>query len=1133
MANSQYEYVKQFELSDALLPHCWLVCRVDGHGFSSFAQRHGWLKPNDDRALQLMNAAACALMAAYPEVVLAYGQSDEFSFVLPPSCALYGRRREKLSSSFASLFSSLFTLQYAAFFPPPAAALQSECAPHFDGRCVQLPTDAHMRDYLSWRQVDCHVNNLYNTAYWLLRQRRGLSGAEARAALDGGDSAAKHELLFALGCNYNDEQQRHRKGSVIIWERYQRELKDGGGDEEEAADSGGGAARSAPRSRRRPLVLHEDLIAASFFLSHPGIIPHVSSLSRRRDTQREDGLQASTRQYRQRDSTPPLQAPQAGSSEERKEEEGSQLQPPLASPAAAPAVVTVQQKPSFFSLRRLSATSHSLSPGPSPSPLLPSSPTSDSPAAADSAALADPQPVPPVTSRSSSINASALYRDLVQRAYSQSEQQEEAELLSPSLQPRSSSGPPTASSTPMTPLHRRLHRSGFVALELTAEEGEADLQSPLATSVSSPSAAPSAAEPQHSAASSPVTLPAASTSLAASPVPPAVRPSPPAAAASLLTADSAPANSGGTSAEHQPALSSDSSFQAEANAAAVTSPSASVSASGASAPGAGGAQGRPAALTEQARYRTIARRESAAAALSIFDSVTADASPSGSPTASPLSPSLSPAAPRLFSHFLVLGCLPSPALLPGQPASWTEEPRILLEFPHQSLLRTAELPAFAFPTGVQVDRLEGQSLLLGSMQYGQRLFQRTERVHVFVLKLGHEEASSQLFTDELQYGLCVRAREATSIRDADGRMHELSCETAYCLLSRFPFFSLHADVLFSLLMLLHLHRAQKLAAAPPQGITRPSSKPLGPHQVPACVSLLTRYHHLRVPPVGAGFVLKVGDSLPSIQFERAGGGDEAGAAEVSAVSGREAALCCAQWSLVVAWSFVSGDMLADMLECGLRETKLIVVDENLALVSAAVLSLLPLLRPLSWASIILPILPSKMHDFLDAPVPVICGVPDLPERLSTRQHLDSNTAVWLASSNKLWLPVHFKSLLPGRSRLVSGLKRRLAELRKGRPQLVPGKVAAGSLQYKCTAAEWEAYAGLLAEVNTYVAGLCEYVEQTDAGRLPREKDKEPLAACLRQTQMMQRWLGRHTGAAVIHRRWDCSVLVQEDTVSRL
>ena len=36
-AKSKYEYVKQFEQDDALLPGCWIVIRIDGKGFTKCA----------------------------------------------------------------------------------------------------------------------------------------------------------------------------------------------------------------------------------------------------------------------------------------------------------------------------------------------------------------------------------------------------------------------------------------------------------------------------------------------------------------------------------------------------------------------------------------------------------------------------------------------------------------------------------------------------------------------------------------------------------------------------------------------------------------------------------------------------------------------------------------------------------------------------------------------------------------------------------------------------------------------------------------------------------------------------------------------------------------------------------------
>ena len=45
---------------------------------SRFSDEHSFVKPNDERALQLMTAAARRVMEEYRDIVLAYGQSDEY-----------------------------------------------------------------------------------------------------------------------------------------------------------------------------------------------------------------------------------------------------------------------------------------------------------------------------------------------------------------------------------------------------------------------------------------------------------------------------------------------------------------------------------------------------------------------------------------------------------------------------------------------------------------------------------------------------------------------------------------------------------------------------------------------------------------------------------------------------------------------------------------------------------------------------------------------------------------------------------------------------------------------------------------------------------------------------------------------
>lgn len=79
MTNSKYAYVKNFEITDTLLPNAYIVVRLDGRSFNKFSKEYRFKKPNDRCALQLMNKAAFAVMHQFQDIEMAYGQSDEYS----------------------------------------------------------------------------------------------------------------------------------------------------------------------------------------------------------------------------------------------------------------------------------------------------------------------------------------------------------------------------------------------------------------------------------------------------------------------------------------------------------------------------------------------------------------------------------------------------------------------------------------------------------------------------------------------------------------------------------------------------------------------------------------------------------------------------------------------------------------------------------------------------------------------------------------------------------------------------------------------------------------------------------------------------------------------------------------------
>jgi tRNA(His) guanylyltransferase len=164
MACSRFEYVKDFERDDSLLPGTYVVVRLDGRGFTKFTTEHGYAKPNDVRGLGLMNQCAAEVMRDWGDAVLAFGESDEYSFVFPRRAAVFGRRAAKLATGIASQFAAAFVFYWPDFFHGVRLARP----PSFDARCVVYPTLATICDYARWRQVDAHVNALHNEAFWAL-----------------------------------------------------------------------------------------------------------------------------------------------------------------------------------------------------------------------------------------------------------------------------------------------------------------------------------------------------------------------------------------------------------------------------------------------------------------------------------------------------------------------------------------------------------------------------------------------------------------------------------------------------------------------------------------------------------------------------------------------------------------------------------------------------------------------------------------------------------------------------------------------------------------------------------------------------------------------------------------------------
>ena len=205
-------------------------------------------------------------MKEFHDITISFGESDEYSFVFKRTSTQFSRRKSKLMTNIASLFTSAFVFHWSAYFPDQKLLYP----PTFDGRTVLYPDVKNIKDYLSWRQADCHINNLYNTSFWKLVLSGGLTRTAAEERLKGTLSGDKNEMLFSeFGLNYNEEPLMFRKGSCLVWETYEEKVPKT--DPGKTTDDNGGE-EFVIRERKQVVELYTDIIGEGFWDQHPEIL---------------------------------------------------------------------------------------------------------------------------------------------------------------------------------------------------------------------------------------------------------------------------------------------------------------------------------------------------------------------------------------------------------------------------------------------------------------------------------------------------------------------------------------------------------------------------------------------------------------------------------------------------------------------------------------------------------------------------------------------------------------------------------------------------------------------------------------------------------------------------------------------
>jgi tRNA(His) guanylyltransferase len=191
------------------LPGLYLVARLDGRGFTRLTKEvHPFEAPFDARMRDYMTATTQHLLECGFRMVYGYTQSDEISLLLHPDEDSFARKLRKYTSVLAGEASAKFSLLLGSIGV-------------FDCRISQLPRSQDVVDYFRWRQEDAGRNSLNAHCYWLLR-KQGQSVTEATGQVKGLRTAAKHDLLFAHGINYNNLPSWQKRGVGLYWEDYRK-----------------------------------------------------------------------------------------------------------------------------------------------------------------------------------------------------------------------------------------------------------------------------------------------------------------------------------------------------------------------------------------------------------------------------------------------------------------------------------------------------------------------------------------------------------------------------------------------------------------------------------------------------------------------------------------------------------------------------------------------------------------------------------------------------------------------------------------------------------------------------------------------------------------------------------------------
>lgn len=283
--------------------------------------------------------------------------------------------------------------------------------------------------------------------------------------------------------------------------------------------------------------------------------------------------------------------------------------------------------------------------------------------------------------------------------------------------------------------------------------------------------------------------------------------------------------------------------------------------------------------------------------------------------------------------------------------------------------------------------------MIQEILYGHSHSKRNNRCFIFVLE--DKTIESDICNDELGidtgrlYGICVihprilkvpatpstisaavlttETAESTETPLSPPEWLEFESTVCYAFITRFPLLEFFFQVIFDIITTERLTRMELAAVQPPNLCVSSSLHCNDSYDyLPTAILNEMLERLIRVPPpkYSEPIRFQLSSSIMPIEKTRL----------LPPATLSEHYANAADWALPTLLSWIPVETLIWTVSLLMSDVKIIVTGSEYGMVSCAVMGLLILLRPLDWVAPLIPMLPYKLLDFIESPVPILAGL---------------------------------------------------------------------------------------------------------------------------------------------------------------